>query len=598
MALVSQSTLEQIRAANDIVDIIGAHVPLKRNGANFVCLCPFHKEKSPSFNVNPSRQIFRCFGCGKGGDVFAFVKEYENLDFMDAVRRLAERARIPLEMDNDPAVRDQRSIKDQLLKLHEAITQRWQQCLAGEAAGQVAREYLERRGVHPDAVLEFRVGAAPEAWDDTVNWAKAKGFSPELCETAGLILRRDSGGWYDRFRGRLIFPICDEQGRVIAFSGRVLQGDEKQAKYVNSPETPIFSKGRVLFALDKAKRSILDAGKAILAEGQLDTIACHAAGIRNVVAPQGTAFTADQARVLKRYVDEVVLCFDGDKAGRDAVIRALDPLLAAGLAIRVASIPPPDDPDSWIRAHGAESFQALLNRAQGIFDFYLQGLCSGNDIASDRGRLVVLRSMGEAVHKTANAVLIDTYAQRTAQRLGVDVQSVRAEFRKQVAGAKPRYERSEEESSLEELASQAMPERPGVNELWLLKYVFLSSELQNFAAVHLEPDWVPNPAVQRILAMHFQEGGDVVGLLGRFEGDPFAQSLITEAATEQREIPEPERQLADVIRRLRDAWLERQIALRNGRLADPTLDDDERLTLLSELQALRLRKRSALEPIA
>ncbi len=597
MALVSQSTLEQIRAANDIVDIIGAHVPLKRNGANFVCLCPFHKEKSPSFNVNPSRQIFRCFGCGKGGDVFAFVKEYENLDFMDAVRRLAERARIPLEMDNDPAARDQRSIKDQLLKLHEAITQRWQQCLAGEAAGQVARDYLERRGVHPDAIREFRIGAAPESWDDTVNWATAKGFSPELCETAGLILRRDSGGWYDRFRGRLMFPICDEQGRVIAFSGRVLQGDEKQAKYVNSPETPIFSKGRVLFALDKAKRSILDAGKAILAEGQLDTIACHSAGIRNVVAPQGTAFTADQARVLKRYVDEVVLCFDGDKAGRNAVIRALDPLLAAGLAIRVASIPPPDDPDSWIRAHGAESFQALLNRAQGIFDFYLQGLCSGNDIASDRGRLVVLRSMGEAVHKTANAVLIDTYAQRTAQRLGVDVQAVRAEFRKQAAGAKPRYERMEEEPPLTEPDSPIVQERPGVNELWLLKYVFLSSELQNFAAVHLEPDWVPNPAVQRILAVHFQTGGDVVGLLGRFEGDPFAQSLITEAATEQREIPEPERQLADVIRRLRDAWLDRQIASHNGRLGDPTLDDQDRLSLLSELQALRLRKRSSLEPI-
>ena len=597
MALVSQSTLEQIRAANDIVDIIGAHVPLKRNGANFVCLCPFHKEKSPSFNVNPSRQIFRCFGCGKGGDVFAFVKEYENLDFMDAVRRLAERARIPLEMDNDPAARDQRSIKDQLLKLHEAITQRWQQCLVGEAAGQVARDYLERRGVHPDAIREFRIGAAPESWDDTVNWATAKGFSPELCETAGLILRRDSGGWYDRFRGRLMFPISDEQGRVIAFSGRVLQGDEKQAKYVNSPETPIFSKGRVLFALDKAKRSILDAGKAILAEGQLDTIACHSAGIRNVVAPQGTAFTADQARVLKRYVDEVVLCFDGDKAGRNAVIRALDPLLAAGLAIRVASIPPPDDPDSWIRAHGAESFQALLNRAQGIFDFYLQGLCSENDTASDRGRLVVLRSMGEAVHKTANAVLIDTYAQRTAQRLGVDVQAVRAEFRKQAAGAKPRYERMEEEPPLTEPDSPIVQERPGGNELWLLKYVFLSSELQNFAAVHLEPDWVPNPAVQRILAVHFQTGGDVVGLLGRFEGDPFAQSLITEAATEQREIPEPERQLADVIRRLRDAWLDRQIASHNGRLGDPTLDDQDRLSLLSELQALRLRKRSSLEPI-
>ncbi len=600
MALVSQSTLEQIRAANDIVDVIGAHMPLKRNGANFVCLCPFHKEKSPSFNVNPSRQIFRCFGCGKGGDVFSFVKEYENLDFMDAVRRLAERARIPLEMDNDPAARDQRSIKDQLLKLHEAITQRWQQCLAGEAAGQVARDYLERRGVPPEAVREFRIGAAPEAWDDTVNWAKSKGFAPELCETAGLILRRDSGGWYDRFRGRLMFPICDEQGRVIAFSGRVLQGDEKQAKYVNSPETPIFSKGRVLFGLDKAKRAILDAGKAILAEGQLDTIACHAAGIRNVVAPQGTAFTADQARVLKRYVDEVVLCFDGDKAGRNAVIRALDPLLAAGLAIRVASIPPPDDPDSWIRAHGAESFRSLLDRAQGVFDFHLQGLCSENDTASDRGRLVVLRSMAEAVHKTGNAVLIDTYAQRTAQRLGVDVQAVRAEFRKQAVAAKPRYERPEEieEMPPTEAGPQTVTERPGVNELWLLKYVFLSADLQHFAVSHLDPDWVPHPVIQRILAVHFQTGGDVAGLLGRFEGDGFAQSIIAEAATEQREIPEPQRQLADVIRRLRDAWLDRQISLRNASLVDPSLEDEDRLRLLAELQALRQRKRGPLEPIA
>ena len=397
-----------------------------------------------------------------------------------------------------------------------------------------------------------------------------------------------------------MFPICDEQGRVIAFSGRVLQGDEKQAKYVNSPETPIFSKGRVLFGLDKAKRAILDAGKAILAEGQLDTIACHAAGIRNVVAPQGTAFTADQARVLKRYVDEVVLCFDGDKAGRNAVIRALDPLLAAGLAIRVASIPPPDDPDSWIRAHGAESFRTLLDRAQGVFDFHLQGLCSENDTASDRGRLVVLRSMAEAVHKTGNAVLIDTYAQRTAQRLGVDVQAVRAEFRKQAVAAKPRYERPEEieEPPPTEAGSQAMTERPGVNELWLLKYVFVSADLQHFAVSHLDPDWVPHPVIQRILAVHFQTGGDVAGLLGRFEGDAFAQSIIAEAATEQREIPEPERQLADVIRRLRDAWLDRQISLRNAGLVDPALEEEDRLRLLAELQTLRQRKRSPLEPIA
>jgi len=603
MPLVSPSTLEQIRAANDIVDVVGSYIPLKRNGANFVCLCPFHREKSPSFNVNPSRQIFRCFGCGKGGDVFSFVKEYESLDFMEAVRRLAERARIPLEFDDNPAAQAQRSIKDQLLKLHEAITVRWQNCLATEAAGEVARAYLAKRGVSEDAVREFRIGAAPESWDDTVNWAKAKGFAPELCEQAGLILRRDSGGWYDRFRGRLMFPICDEQGRVIAFSGRILQGDEKSAKYVNSPETPIFTKGRVLFALDKAKRAILDAGHAVVAEGQLDTIACHAAGIRNVVAPQGTALTGDHARILKRYVDEVVLCFDGDKAGRNAAVRALDDLLSSGLAIKVASIPPPDDPDSFIKSKGADAFRTVLGRAQGFFDFYLQHLCAENDTSSDRGRLVVLRSMAEATRKTGNAVLVDTYAQRTAQRLGVDVASVRTEFKRHESAQRPR--RAEPVQNPDEPPDDVLdavhappPTRPSTNELWLLKYILLTPELRDAATAYLDPDWVVNPAVQRILAVHFQTGGDIPGLLGRFEGDGFAQGLITEAATEQREIPEPERGLLDLVRRLRDGWADRQIALNNGRLADPALLDEERLAVLDELRRLREWKRTPLEPLA
>jgi DNA primase len=603
MPLVSPSTLEQIRAANDIVDVVGSYIPLKRNGANFVCLCPFHREKSPSFNVNPSRQIFRCFGCGKGGDVFSFVKEYESLDFMEAVRRLAERARIPLEFDDNPAAQAQRSIKDQLLKLHEAITVRWQNCLATEAAGEVARAYLAKRGVSEDAVREFRIGAAPESWDDTVNWAKAKGFAPELCEQAGLILRRDSGGWYDRFRGRLMFPICDEQGRVIAFSGRILQGDEKSAKYVNSPETPIFTKGRVLFALDKAKRAILDAGHAVVAEGQLDTIACHAAGIRNVVAPQGTALTGDHARILKRYVDEVVLCFDGDKAGRNAAVRALDDLLSSGLAIKVASIPPPDDPDSFIKSKGADAFRTVLGRAQGFFEFYLQHLCAENDTSSDRGRLVVLRSMAVATRKTGNAVLVDTYAQRTAQRLGVDVASVRTEFKRHESAQRPR--RAEPVQNPDEPPDDVLdavhappPTRPSTNELWLLKYILLTPELRDAATAYLDPDWVVNPAVQRILAVHFQTGGDIPGLLGRFEGDGFAQGLITEAATEQREIPEPERGLLDLVRRLRDGWADRQIALNNGRLADPALLDEERLAVLDELRRLREWKRTPLEPLA
>jgi DNA primase len=242
----SDNTLEQIRAASDIVDVIGGYLPLKRAGANFTALCPFHKEKSPSFNVNPHKQIFHCFGCHKGGDVFTFVKEYENIGFVDAVRRLADRAKIPLEMDQNPGAQEARHIKDQLLQIHEQITQRWQNCLANEAAGQLARDYLAKRGVSEEAIKLFRLGAAPELWDDTVNWAKSKDYDLAVVEKAGLILKKEeTGRHYDRFRGRLMFPICDEQGRVIGFSGRILTGDEKTAKYVNSPETPIFTKSKV-----------------------------------------------------------------------------------------------------------------------------------------------------------------------------------------------------------------------------------------------------------------------------------------------------------------------------------------------------------------
>ena len=596
----SPQTLDQVKAASDIVNVIGGSLPLKRAGANFVTLCPFHKEKSPSFNVNPSKQIFHCFGCHKGGDVFTFIREYEGLTFVEAVVRLAERAHIPIETDDSPGARQSRSIKDQLLKLHEAICVRWQQCLSNEAGGQIARDYLAKRGVSPDAVKEFRIGAAPEAWDDTVNWAKSKGFDLPLCEQAGLILKKEeTGRHYDRFRGRLMFPICDEQGRVIAFSGRILQGDEKTAKYVNSPETPLFTKGRVLFALDKAKRAILDVGHAVICEGQLDTIACHAAGIRNVVAPQGTALTSDHARILKRYVDEVVLCFDGDKAGRNASIRSFEGLLGSGLAMRVASIPPPDDPDSWIRQHGAESFRGILSKAEGYFDFYLRHLCAENDTTSDRGRIAVVRKMGEDLVKTGNAVLLDTYAQKTGQRLGVGVDAVRTEFRKlrpspqRVEASEPPLDESDAAPSVD--AEPMTP--PSVTEIWLLKYILLSPELSHFAAVHLDPSWVTHPTIRRIAAVHFSLETDAAGLLSQFEGDEFARQLIAESALEQRTIPDPEKQLVDVILRLRNQSYDQRITGLTAQVSDPALSHEDRVAAMTGQQQMRAAKRLPLQPL-
>jgi DNA primase len=418
--LFSSGLREQVRAASDIVDVIGSYLPLKRAGANFVTLCPFHKEKSPSFNVNPQKQIFRCFGCQKGGDVFTFVMEYETLDFPEALRRLADRAKIPIQYEAGSGEDQTRHTKEQLLQIHEQITQRWQRALANENSAQIARDYLLKRGVSEEAIKIFRLGYAPEVWDDTVNWAKSKSYDLAVVEKAGLILRKEEGeSYYDRFRGRLMFPICDEQGRVVGFSGRVLSGDEKVAKYVNSPETPIFLKSKLFFGLDKTKRALLDAGHAIVCEGQLDLIACYMAGVQNIVAPQGTAFTAEHARILKRYVDEVILCFDSDAAGQKATVRALDSLLASGLAVRVASVPAPHDPDSFIKASGGEAFRALMEKAEGFFDYFLNQLCATNDVTSDKGRLAVLREMAEGTAKTNNVVLIDKYAQKTALRLGV-----------------------------------------------------------------------------------------------------------------------------------------------------------------------------------
>ena len=252
----------------------------------------------------------------------------------------------------------------------------------------------EARAVSDEAVKLFRLGCAPELWDDTVNWAKSKGHELTLVEQGGLILRKEGAeSYYDRFRGRLIFPICDEQGRVIGFSGRVLDAEAKAAKYVNSPETPIFTKGKVFFGLDKSKRALLDAQSAIVCEGQLDLIACYMAGVQNIVAPQGTALTADHARILKRYVDEVVLCFDSDNAGQNAAVRSLDSLLASGLAVRVAVVPAPHDPDSFIKASGGEAFRQLIEKADGFFDYYLNRLCATNDLATDKGRIEVLKEM-------------------------------------------------------------------------------------------------------------------------------------------------------------------------------------------------------------
>jgi DNA primase len=622
MAGFSPATLERIRAASDIVDIIGAYLPLKKAGANFTALCPFHKEKTPSFHVNPHRQIFHCFGCHKGGDVFTFVKEYENIGFVDAVRRLAERAKIPLEFENNPAAQESRHLKDQLLQIHEQIAQRWQNCLAGEAAGQIARDYLAKRGVTADAIKLFRIGAAPELWDDTVNWAKGKNFDLATVEKAGLILRKEGGDhYYDRFRGRLMFPICDEQGRVVAFSGRVLPGDDSPAKYVNSPETPIFTKSKIFFGLDKSKRAILDAGFAVVCEGQLDLIACFMAGVQNIVAPQGTAFTEQHARILKRYVDEVVLCFDSDVAGQKASVRGLEgllesqfaaktlprfesgaptrnTLLSSGFAIRVAILPSPHDPDSFIKEFGADDFRKLIKGAKPFFDFYLDHLCASVDIETDHGKTFVAKSMVDILRKTGNLVICDVYAQKTAGRLKVSADAMRHEFER-ITAVKSTSVQSEEDSFESAETTEAM--RPSNLEFHLLKLLLLHENLAAWAALHLDTNWILHPATRRLVERRLVAQKDETwqSLAAFLDACDSAEmrNLVTEAAAEDRKIPNSEQQLADVALKLRNQFLDRQIAAFTQKVSQPGMPEAEQNELLHEREALRGQKRAPLSQL-
>ena len=363
VGLISEETIQRVAEANDIVEVIGSYFPLKRAGTALRALCPFHREKSPSFHVNPARQSYHCFGCGAGGGVLRFVMEYEHLDFPSAVRKLAQRAGVPIIEDAGGGDDDkQRGLRQRLLALHAEAAGWFQQNLLKSPAGRVARDYLKSRGVNGEIARSWQLGYAPDSWDALLLFLRERKFSQEEIFRSGLASSKaegDEANLYSRFRDRVMFPIRNDYGEVVAFSGRVLDPEARTAKYVNSPETPLFTKGKVLYGLDKTKRDLIEKNTAIVCEGQLDLISAYEAGIRNVIAPQGTAFTGDQARLLRRFVETVLLCFDSDNAGQQAASRSLPALLGQGLAVKVVELPKGEDPLSAPVAGGDSGAHAL-----------------------------------------------------------------------------------------------------------------------------------------------------------------------------------------------------------------------------------------------
>jgi DNA primase len=425
MGTIPSQNIEQIAAANDIVEVIGSYFPLKRAGTNFKALCPFHQEKTPSFTVSPQRQTFHCFGCGVGGSVFRFVMDYEHLDFPSAVRKLAARAGIPVIEERGGSGDDDRQHETRraLLQLHAEATEWFHENLVKGTVGKPAREYLKKRGIDGRIAKDWQIGFAPDSWDAFLTWAIDRGYRRPQILQSGLIKPRDEdrpdGEAYDRFRGRIMFPIHNDVGEVIAFSGRVLEKEAEGAKYLNSPETPLFRKGRVLFGLHKTKRGLIEANCAIVCEGQLDLITVFEAGITNVVAPQGTAFTEDQARILKRFVSEVVLCFDADTAGQKAAERSLDALLQNNLIVRVAEMPAGEDPDSMIRRSGKDEFEKRVEAARDFFDSWIEHETASTDLDSLGAKLQLARKLADTVARVQDPLMRGEVANKVSARLGV-----------------------------------------------------------------------------------------------------------------------------------------------------------------------------------
>jgi DNA primase len=423
---IPTQTIEQVAAANDIVEVIGSYFPLKRAGSSYKALCPFHQEKTPSFHVNPQRQSFHCFGCGVGGTVFRFVMDYEHLDFPSAVRKLAARAGIPIVEERTFSASDDRQHETRrtLLQLHAEAAEWFHENLLKREWAAPAREYLKKRGIDRNIAANWQIGFAPDSWDATLKWALDRGYRRAEILQSGLVKPRDEerpndSEVYDRFRGRVMFPICNDVGEVIAFSGRVLASDVETAKYLNSPETPLFRKGHILFGLHKTKRALIDANSAVVCEGQLDLITLFEAGITNVVAPQGTAFTEQQARILKRYVEEVVLCFDADAAGQKAAERSLEALLQNDLVVRIAEMPPGEDPDSIVRKRGKQEFEQRISGARDFFDYWIDRKAAAADLTSLSAKMQLARDLAATVSRVHDSMMRREVANKVAARIGV-----------------------------------------------------------------------------------------------------------------------------------------------------------------------------------
>jgi len=476
-----QTFIDDLKRQADIVRVVQDYVSLKKKGANWMACCPFHKEKTASFSVSPAKEIFYCFGCHKGGNVFNFVMEMERIAFPEAIKIVAEKTGVPLPKQiDDSRFEARKRDSDQVIELNQWALVWWEDQLKSKApAAQAARAYLDQRGITEETRQAFRLGFAPDSWDSLSTHLRQKGATQEQIEKSGLVVKKDEGGSYDRFRGRLMFPVIDAQGRAIAFGGRTLD-PEGEPKYLNSPETSAYTKGRHLYGLNLTRDEIRRQGFAILVEGYLDLIVPYQIGVRNVVASLGTALTPEQAKLIARFARKVVVNYDGDRAGVQAAKRAIETILAEDLEVKVLVLPDNADPDDFIRKYGAVEYQKRRGEAQPHIQFVIDQAVRDRNLHSPADKAAAVEETLPFVRAVRSRIQKREYFDITMDALRVQPDQRRELWQRIRIGA------STDEAAVSELVRRSPTSRPTVAEERLLELLLANPELRKIVLPRLE----------------------------------------------------------------------------------------------------------------
>jgi len=585
MSGVSDHTIDRIRDAVNIVDLVGRYVNLKKSGRNYLGLCPFHKEKTPSFSVSPEKQIYHCFGCGSGGNVFSFLMEFEKINFFDALKRLAEETGI--ELDLAPRKKELESENEQLLEFNQIAASFFIRSL--NEGPKSLETYLKKRGISTESAKKMGLGYAPKEWDKLYKHIKHFKYPLEPFTTLGLILESDKKSkYYDRFRDRLMFPIHNLSGKIVGFGGRDLSGAEDAPKYINSPESPIYQKSKELYGLYFAREAVRKAGMAIFVEGYMDWIQLFQNGIENVVATSGTSLTEDHARIIRRYAQNICLCYDSDAAGINAASRGGEILFQNNVELKVLLLPEGQDPDSYVKEKGAEALYELIKNASDYFSFRMDKIQQTHDLQNAQDRSLAVNEILETLAPLKDNVKVGFYVERISENWDMPNTLLFNELRGKRRSLRRRDEFRDERSEAETQLRTPLV----FNGAWsaekdlLLILMTYYTEVKDFVVSHIENEDFLNDELRNVYKNLCDYEEESVKDLHQFVLDKLENQTLKDLFTKDlfRDFKDPARYLQDCIKQIKIAKYQSFVDTAGKKLRSMKPSDPDYLILLENIK--------------